>query len=95
MPDIMDKVTEAMGWIRIALSPAVAGGLTGGFIYLSYPGPDGVLAGLSCVLMGVITGAVWATRIARRKGTIRFLSQSRFTPELDDAAACTGKDSAN
>ncbi|MBK7886066.1 MAG: hypothetical protein IPN36_17095 [Bacteroidetes bacterium] len=81
-----DKIFELIGWIRILISPLLAGFIIGAIVYLIYPDQNGIIAAVAISLAGLITGILWANSKLKGKGTIHFVSRVMATPELDKDA---------
>lgn len=77
-------ITEAIGWLQIVASPLIPGVVVGIVVYINYPSTTGLLIAILFPLLGLTLGLIWATRIWRKKGTVRFLSRIYATPELDE-----------
>jgi len=78
-----DKFFELIGWIRILISPLLAGFIIGTIVYLIYPTQNGIMAAVAISLAGFIAGILWANSKLKGKGTIHFDSRVMATPELD------------
>ena len=74
---------EAMGWIRIFLSPFLIGCTISFFIYLNFPTQTGLVIAIAVLIICGGIGIRFATKIWRKTGTISFLSRLDATPELD------------
>ena len=74
---------ECIGWLQIAVSPFLLGLLAGSFVYFASPGPITLVACVTLSVIGAVAGAIWATRVWKRRGTIWFMSRIMATPELD------------
>lgn len=83
---VIEFIIELFGWLRIVASPTLLGIIIGVFVYFPNPTPTTLIIGLLIVILGLITGVVWATRVWKNKGTINFLSRVIATPELDKPA---------
>ena len=83
----LEFVSEIIGWLAIAVSPTIIGCVTGSVIYLSLPDISGMILSITVALTGFTIGAIWATRIFRKTGTVQFLSRIISTPDIDQ----TGK----
>ncbi|MES1181559.1 MAG: hypothetical protein ABUL44_02065 [Flavobacterium sp.] len=75
--------TEIVGWLQIVAGPLFAGIIIGALVYNSNRNITGLIIGISIALLGLVLGIIWATKIWRKKGTVRFLSRIMATPELD------------
>ena len=83
MYKIFELTTEIVGWILIALSPALLGIAFGIGIYYNFPNTIGMVIGIFVAVIGIIIGMIWATKKFKTTGTIHFLSRVSATPELD------------
>lgn len=79
-----DYATEVIGWLQIVASPLLAGLVVGGLIYFSNPSTLRLVIAIVVVLIGLIVGIVFATRVWKKQGTIHFVSRVMATPELDN-----------
>lgn len=78
-----DILTEIVGWIQIVASPLLLGAIIGAFIYFSDPTTTRLVIGIVITSIGLIIGAIFATRVWKKSGTMHFLSRISATPELD------------
>lgn len=65
---------EIIGWI------AIAGGTTlafGGISFLVYSKWENEIVAIAILIAGFIIGAIWATRISMKYGTMEWLSGTR------------------
>jgi hypothetical protein len=81
---ILEFITETIGWLQIVASPLLIGLGIGALIYFSHPTNLGMIAGLSIAALGLVIGIIWASRVWKKYGTMRFLSRIIATPELDE-----------
>ena len=79
-----ETIFEIFGWLEIAVSPALIGIILGCVIYFNVERPFGLGFGIAVAALGIVVGIIWATKVWRKRGTIRFLSRTMATPELDD-----------
>jgi len=77
-------LTEAIGWLQIMASPLLIGLAIGAYIYFDSPSPIRLVLGSLLATVGFLVGVIWATRVWKRTGTVRFLSRIMETPELDE-----------
>jgi hypothetical protein len=75
--------TEVIGWLQIAVSPLIIGLGIGAFVYLSNPTTTRLVIGCVIAALGLVVGIVFATRVWKKKGTVKFMSGVMATPELD------------
>ncbi len=81
---VLEFITEAIGWLQIVASPLLIGLGIGALVYFSHPTELRMIVGISVAALGLVIGIVWATRIWKKYGTMRFLSRIIATPELDN-----------
>jgi len=67
-------ITEILGWLAIASSPTLISGIIGLLAYMKW---ENKFVTFSIVVIGFIIGAIWATKISMKYGTIEFLSKIR------------------
>lgn len=70
-------------WIQIVLSPLLIGSLIGVIVYVNNTTSTGLVIAVLIGLAGLVTGILWATRVARNHGTSWYMSRVMATPELD------------
>ncbi len=83
MFSILEFVTESVAWLQIAASPTLLGSLIGAVVYFSSPGAATLIVGITIAVLGSVVGAIWATRVWKRQGTMRFMSKVNASPDLD------------
>lgn len=76
-----DYVFEVIGWLQIVASPLLAGVVVGALIYFSNPSGWRLVLAL---VIGLIVGIIFATRVWKKHGTMHFVSRVMATPELDN-----------
>jgi hypothetical protein len=74
---LIEIILEIIGWLQIALGVTLAVGLVALFIYLKWDNEIGKTVSIILLSLGFIIGAVWATRIWKKHGTIAWLSRIR------------------
>lgn len=74
---------ESINWLRIVVSPALIGLITGGIVYLYNPNLTGKVIGIIIALTGLIIGIIWASNIWKTMGTTNFFSGVRVPPDQD------------
>ena len=79
-----DYATELVGWLQIVASPLLAGLVLGAIVYFSNPTTLRLLIAIGVVLISLIIGIVFATRIWKKQGTMHFVSRVMASPELDN-----------
>jgi hypothetical protein len=65
---------EIIGWVTIAGGTTLA---FGGISFLIYSKRDNEIVALTILVVGFIVGAIWATRISIKHGTMEWLSGIR------------------
>lgn len=78
-----DYATEIVGWFQIVASPLLAGLVLGAIVYFSNPTTLRLGIAIGVVLISLIVGIVFATRIWKKQGTMHFVSRVMASPELD------------
>ncbi|TSJ47937.1 hypothetical protein [Fluviicola chungangensis] len=74
-----NKLTEGIAWLQIVASPTLIGVVLGILAGLAGNGGLGIVIGVT----GLIIGVLWATRVSKKEGAVRFISRAMATPELD------------
>ena len=82
--NFFELIMESIGWLEIVASPLALGLIAGSFIYFTEPTDTRLVIAIVVVLIGLIIGIIWATRVWKKKGTMHFLSRTMATPELDE-----------
>jgi hypothetical protein len=82
-PDMPGSLFEVFGWIQIAASPTITAVAIGYLIYTSNPTKTGLVLAIIISLAGFFLGAVWASAVHKKRGTIEFMSRVSASPELD------------
>jgi hypothetical protein len=80
---IIAFLIEVFSWLKIVASPLLISVIIAGVIYLYLPGNLGLLLSASILLIGLILGIIWATRVWKKQGTTNYLARIYATPELD------------
>ena len=75
--------TEIIGWTQIMLSPLLLSVIFGAIIYFPKPSEERLFIAALIVFAGLIIGAIWATRVWKKKGTISFMSSIMSNPKPD------------
>jgi len=76
-------IVGSLFWIRIFVSPLLAGIMIGGLVFLAIQGFWGWLAWGVLALIGMVSGVLLAEHARRTRGTVEFMSRVGATPELD------------
>ena len=74
---IFEILLEIFGWLQIVVGVTLAAGLIALFTYLKWNSETGKIVAIIIVSIGFILGAIWATRIWIKYGTIEWLSRIR------------------
>ena len=74
---LIEIILEIIGWLQITLGVTLAAGLVALLIYLKWDNEIGKTVSIIVLSIGFITGAIWATRIWKKYGTIAWLSRIR------------------
>ena len=81
----LDNVAAVVCWLRVAVSPALAGALIGVFLYFAVGGQTGAVLLALFVGLGAVLGVGFAEWARRKHGTVNFISKSEnFTPDIDE-----------
>lgn len=72
---LIEIVLEIIGWLQITLGVTLAAGLVALLIYLKWDNESGKTVSIILLCFGFIAGAIWATRIWKKYGTISWLSK--------------------
>lgn len=68
-------VLEIIGWLQIVIGTTILSAMPAAAIYIYYQNHTSSIIALCMIAAGFILGAVWATRIWRKHGTIEWLSR--------------------
>lgn len=79
-----DYATEVVGWLQIVASPLLGGLVIAAMIYFPDPTTLRLVLAIVVLLLALIVGIIFATRIWKKQGTIHFVSRVMATPELDN-----------
>ena len=74
---IIEAILEIIGWFTIAIGVTLGTALIAFVVILKWSTKTGEFVAILIVSIGFILGAIWATRIWRKHGTIAWLSQIR------------------
>ena len=80
---LFDLFAEVIGWLQIFASPFLIGLIIGALIYFPKPNTSRSVIAILVIILGLVTGIIWATRAWKKKGTIHFMSKLTANPELD------------
>jgi len=80
---IIAFLIEVFSWLKIVASPLLIAAIIAIIIYLNVPETIGLALSISILLLGLIVGVIWATRVWKKQGTTNFLARIYATPELD------------
>jgi hypothetical protein len=76
---LIETILEIIGWIQIAIGVTLLAGLVAFVTYLKWSNETGKIVAIVIISIGFIIGAIWATRIWKKHGTIAWLSRIRRT----------------
>lgn len=74
---LIKLILEIIGWLQIALGTTIGTALIAGAIYLIWPGENSKTIAFIIISAGFIAGAIWASFIWKKHGTIEWLSSIR------------------
>jgi len=74
---LFEIILEIFGWLQIVAGVTLAAGLLTFATYLVWSNGTGKIAGIIIISIGFIAGAIWATFIWKKHGTIAWLSGIR------------------
>lgn len=71
---LFEIILEIFGWLQIVAGVTLAAGLLALATYLIWSNGTGKIAGIMIISLGFVAGAIWATLIWKKHGTIAWLS---------------------
>ena len=74
---VIEIILEVLGWLAIVAGVTILTGLVALLVYIKWDSRSGVITAISIVSVGFILGAIWATRIWIKHGTMAWLSGIR------------------
>ena len=74
---LIEIILEIIGWLQITIGATLAAGLVALLIYLKWDNESSKTVSIILLSLGFIIGAIWATIIWKRHGTIAWLSGIR------------------
>ena len=77
MNEIFSTILEIIGWLQIALGVTLGAGFIAAVIYIKWSNDTGKIISIIILSIGFLVGAIWATRISIKHGTIAWLSRIR------------------
>ncbi|PBQ31027.1 hypothetical protein CNR22_04330 [Sphingobacteriaceae bacterium] len=77
-------ITGLSGWFHIFLFPVLISFMLSLLVYLTMPAAIGVALSLLLIFIGMIIGAIMATRILRRRGAASFREQEIKPSETEN-----------
>lgn len=80
---IFETTAEIAGWILIAAPTSVVGIATGMAIYNANSNFTRLILGIFLAAAGLLFGILWATKVWKKTGTVKFISRIYSTPELE------------
>jgi hypothetical protein len=78
-----NKFMEVIGWVQIVFSPVLIASIIAVPLYLATETTERLILSILILLVGLILGIIWANKVAKKYGTISFLSRIHGTPEDD------------
>jgi hypothetical protein len=72
---LIEIILEIIGWLQIAIGVTLIAGLIALVTYLIWSNKTGIIVAIIIVSIGFILGAIGATRIWKKYGTIAWLSR--------------------
>lgn len=81
---ILEWILEAIGWVRIVLSPLLLCSAIGAIIYLHNPNQTRFLIAIVIAIAGLIAGILFANKQWKTTGTMWFLSRVDASPDVDE-----------
>ena len=79
---IIERLLSALAWLQIFISPIIIGAVLSLIIWLSTRNTWGLNIAIIVMLIGCITGIIFAEKVRQDKGTIEFMSRNIAHPEL-------------
>jgi hypothetical protein len=76
---LFEIILEVFGWLQIVVGVTLAAGLIAFGTYLKWNNETRKIVAIFIVSIGFILGAIWATQIWKKHGTIAWLSRIRRT----------------
>lgn len=74
---LIEIILEIIGWLQIAIGVTFLAGIVAFVTYLKWSNETGKIVAIIIISIGFIIGAIWATRIWKKHGTIAWLSRIR------------------
>jgi len=74
---LFEIILEIFGWLQIVIGVTLIAGLIAFVTYLKWSNETGKVTAIIILSIGFILGAIWATRIWKKHGTIAWLSRIR------------------
>lgn len=74
---IIEVILEVLGWLCITLGTTLGAGLISFAIYSYWESQIGKIIAIAVLIIGFIGGAIWATIVWKKHGTIAYLSSIR------------------
>lgn len=80
---IIEKLVEFIGWLQLCIFPIVISCILGGIFYYYNPFGIGIYFSIISIILGIIAGVLYATKVHQKEGTVNHLSKLIRTPELE------------
>ncbi len=74
---VIEIIFEIFGWLVIVLGTTIAAGLIAFLFYWIWTNDTVKIIGFVIISLGFLLGAIWATKIWKKYGTIAWLSGIR------------------
>lgn len=81
-----DFVIALFVWLKIFISPVLIGLLISLVVYINVSGTIGNIISLTIIFLGIIIGAIWATRSISKKRGETYFKGIGATSDLDPPA---------
>jgi len=83
---MFEKFIEGYSFFKIVLSPLLIGSVLGLALYLyTDRSQTGAVLFGACILLGLISGIIWAARISGKYGAHYFISRTEASEDISEA----------
>lgn len=83
MSKVFEYIISLIYWFRIVASPLLIGAAIATAIYFQNPSTTTLVIGITTTVIGLLIGILWATKIRKTKGTIKYISEIDATPDIE------------
>lgn len=84
------KFIESYSFLKIVLSPLIIGTLLGFVLYHYFEkSQTGAILFAVCILLGLISGIIWARQVSRKFGALHFISRTDASDDISEAVKDT------